>query len=183
MTQPSRRQFLGMLTASTVLPLVGADAVVATGAAASPRSLRIRTITAGVGLTDPTDLARAETTIALLERAKQVFEARNYEVQTLRIATPPIMAESDARTRDTALRHLQALDELAAARDVRVSIGPVLLADRPDPHLPAWAAELIRTTRNVNFTVTVASPERGAAPHAASVAAQAMVAIARATPD
>ena len=184
MTQPSRRDFLGMVAASTVLPLAGVNSVLrGNRTSTSARSLRIRTITAGVGLKSPTDLSRVEAAIALLERAKKVFEADNYEVQTLRVATPPIMAAVNDRTREAALAQLQALDELAAARDVRVSIGPVFSADHPAPHLPAWAAELVRTTRNLNFTVVVASPERGTAPRAATVAAQTMVAIARATPD
>ena len=59
----------------------------------------------------------------------------------------------------------------------------MLSADRPEPHLPAWATELARTTKNLSFTVAVATPERGIARHAATVAAQTMAAIARATPD
>jgi uncharacterized protein (UPF0210 family) len=183
MTHPSRRDFLGMLGASTMLPLLGVDSVLGAAKAPAPaRSLRIRAITAGVGLKAPTDLTRIEATIALLERARKVFEADDYEVQTLRVATPPIMAGLNDRAREVALAQLQALDELAVARDVRIGIGPVLAADHVDPNLPAWAAELVRTTRNLNFTVVVASPEGGPAPRAATVAAQTMVAIARATP-
>jgi uncharacterized protein len=184
MTPLSRRDFLDMLAASTVLPLVRVNAVPqATGESAAARALRIRTITAGVGLRSPTDLTPVEAAIALLDRAKHVFEADEYEVQTLRVATPPIMTEANERTREVALAQLQALDELAVAHGVRVSIGPVMSADRPEPQLPAWAAELMRTTKNLNFTVVVASPERGTAPRAATVAAQTMVAIARATTD
>jgi uncharacterized protein (UPF0210 family) len=184
MTPPSRRDFLGMLAASAVLPLVGdAPGLRARWAPAPARSLRIRTITAGIGLSSPADLKRVEDTIALLGRAKKVFESDDYEVQTLRVATPPIMAEANDRTREAALAQLQALDELATAHDILVSIGPVFSANRPDPRLPAWAAELLRTTKQLSCTVVVASPERGTAPHAATVAAQTMVAIARATLD
>jgi uncharacterized protein (UPF0210 family) len=173
-----------MLAASTVLPLVRINSVPGvTRAPAAARPLRIRTITAGIGLRSPTDLTRVEAAIALLDRAKHVFEADDYEVQTLRVATPPIMTAANDRTREAALTELQALDALAVAHGVRVSIGPVLSADLPEPQLPAWAAELMRTTKNLNFTVVVASPERGTAPRAAAVAAQTMVAIARATPD
>jgi uncharacterized protein len=183
-TQPSRRDFLGLLAASAVLPLSGIDSVLrASRAPASARSLRIRTITAGVGLRDLADLTRIETAIGLLERAKKVFEAQDYEVQTLRVATPPIMADSKERAREGALARLKALDELAVARDVRVSIGPVLLADQAEPELSSWAAELVRTTENLNCTMVVASPEQGTAPRAAAVAAQTMVALAQSTPS
>jgi uncharacterized protein len=184
MTQPTRRDFLGILAASTVLPLVGTDSLLrGFRASAATRSLRIRTITAGIGLSSPTDLKRVEAAIALLERAKKVFDADGYEVQTLRVATPPIMAEANDRAREAALAQLQALDVLAVAHGVRVSIGPVLSADHAEPHLAAWVAELVRTTKNLNLTVAVASPQRGTAPRAATVAAQTMVAIAHATPD
>jgi len=184
MPPPSRRNFLSLLAASTVLPFVGVDTVPRRIKALAPtRSLRIRTITAGVGLSNPTDLAQVEAAIALLGRAQRIFEADNYEIQTLRIATPPLMAEVDDRAREAALPQLQALDRLAAAHDVRVSIGPVLLADNPAPHLSAWAAELLRTTKNLNLTVAVATPEGGIAPRAATVAAQTMVATSRTTPD
>jgi hypothetical protein len=49
------------------------------------RALRVRTITAGVGLRNPAELQRVETAIATLERARRIFEDEDYEVQTLRI--------------------------------------------------------------------------------------------------
>jgi uncharacterized protein (UPF0210 family) len=184
MTEPSRRDFLGMLAASAVLPIAGVNTVLrATKARAAARPLRIRTITAGVGLRDLADLRKVEAAMALLGRARRVFEADDYEIQTLRVATPPLLAGADDRTREAALAQLQALDELAVARDVRVSIGPVMTAGRPEPELPAWAAELVRSTRTLNLTVAVVSPERGAVARAATVAAQTMVAIARGTAD
>jgi uncharacterized protein (UPF0210 family) len=175
-----------MLTASTALPLLAATPTAGLHPATAPpaaRSLRIRTITAGVELSSITDLKRVEAAASLLDRAKKAFEADEYEVQTLRIAIPPIMAGAGYRAQEHALARLQALDELAVAGGVRVGIGPISSADELEPGLPAWAAELARTTRNLNFTVVVASPDRGAAPRAAAIAAQTMVAIARATPD
>jgi uncharacterized protein len=169
-----------MLAASAALPLVR-HAPGSRAAGAPP--LRIRTITAGVGLSSPTDRGRVEAAIAMLGRGRKVFESEGYEVQTLRIATPPLMEAADDRARETALTQLQALDELASGHGILLSIGPVLSADRPEPHLPAWSAELARTTKNLSFTVAVATPEGGTARHAATVAAQTMAAIARATPD
>ncbi len=123
MTPPSRRSFLGLLAASAVLPFVRPNAVPGgMKARARKRSLRIRTITAGVGLENSTGRTRVETAIALLERAKKSFEADDYEVQTLRVATPPIMAEADDRAREAALAPLRAL-EATARREGRVYLG------------------------------------------------------------
>ena len=180
MSGPSRRDFLALLAAPAVLPLAGARSVFT--AAGQPRPFRIRTITAGVGVTKPADLRRIEEAIGLLERTRKVFEGYEYEVQTIRVATPPLLADSTPQAREAALRHLRALDDLASERDVRVSIGPVLLADRADRELPAWGVELVRTTRNLSFTVVVAAPDREVFGHPAAVAAETMVGLARSTP-
>ncbi len=184
MARPSRRDFIGMVTASAMLPLLGGlSGPRSRRRLALARSLRVRTITAGVGIRSLTDLRPVEAAIALLERGRKVFEAEDYEVQTLRIATPPVATESRNRSPEVALARLRALDELASARDVRVAIGPVLAADHDDPELPDWAAELARTTKVLNFTVIVSSPGQGTAPRAAAAAARTMMALAHSTPD
>ena len=184
MSEASRREFLGMLAASAALPLVRhAHDLRFREAPRSARPLRIRTITAGIGLSSAGDRGRVESAIAVLDRGRKLLESEGYEVQTVRVATSPFMAEADDRARDEALTSLQALDELASARGALLAIGPVLTADRAAPHLAAWAAELLRTTKNLSFTVRVASSEGGAAPHAATVAAETMAAVARATPN
>jgi uncharacterized protein (UPF0210 family) len=174
----SRREFLELLAASAALPLVGHTP----DSRAAPPT-RIRTITAGVGLSSATDRGPIEAAIAMLGRARKRFESEGYEVQTLRIATPPLMAAADDRAREAALAQLQGLDELVSGHGTILAIGPVLSADRAEPNLPAWAAELARTTKSTSFTIAVATPDGGTAPHAATVAAQTIAAIARATPD
>src|SRR5262245_5281342 len=177
MTEASRRKFLGMLAASAALPLVRhAEDLGFRGVPRDARPLRIRTITAGIGLSSAGDRGRVEAAIAMLGRARKAFESKGYEVQTVRVATTPFMAEADDRAREGALSQLQALDALVSGQGALLAIGPVLTADRPEPHLPAWAAELARTTRNLNFTVSVAFQERGTAPRAAAVAAATMAA-------
>lgn len=182
MTAPSRRDFLSMMVATAVLPGAKLDLFSRRPRVLRPRALRVRTITAGVGLRSPTELQRVETAIAMLERAKRVFEGEDYEVQTLRIATPPLLARSNERGRDAALVQLRALDDLTASRGVMLSIGPVLTADRDEAHLASWTAELVESTKSLNCTVLVASPDHGPAPRAAAVAAETMVALARGTP-
>ena len=172
-----------MLAASAAAPLVGGVRLGLLAAQPAARPVRIRAITGGVGLKGATDLQRVDAAITVLKRAAQLFTDDGYEVQTLRIATPPFMARADRRARDATLPALRALDEHVTSRDVRIGIGPVLTADRPEPGLAAWAAELASTTRNLSFTVSVASADRGAAPEAARVAAETMHAIAAGTPD
>jgi uncharacterized protein (UPF0210 family) len=146
------------------------------------RPFRARTITAGVGLETAKKLDRLEAAMSLLERGKRFFEADGYEVETLRVATPPLVADLRGSARDAALADLQALDRVARSGDVLVSIGPILLADRADTTLPAWAAELARTTTQISFSVVVAAPGSGTRPKAVKVAAEVIVAISGSTP-
>jgi uncharacterized protein (UPF0210 family) len=181
MTELSRRELLTLLGAAALGPRVGPGR--GTRGPSPGVGFRIRTITAGVTLRDPSDHAAVDRALPFLARARQGFVDAGYEVQTVRVATQPLLARVGPRERAAALPALQALDRTVTAANARLSIGPVPGADAAaDPaEFARWAAELLRTTRNLSCTVTVASPDAGVATGAASAAAQAMLAIARAT--
>src|SRR3989440_11082087 len=143
---------------------------------------RIRTITAGVNLRNTSDLATVESAIAFLQRAKKKFEAEGYEIQTLRIATQPLPEYLNGKSRAAALADLRAIDGVVSSKNVLFSIGPVITDDRYDPEFQSWATQLVKETKNINFSVTVASPERGIHRQTALTAAEAIVAIIHATP-
>jgi uncharacterized protein (UPF0210 family) len=143
---------------------------------------KIRTITAGVNLKDTTDLATIESAVLFLQRARNEFAAAGYEIQTLRIATQPLPEYLKGKSRNDVLADLKKIDEVISAKDVILSIGPVITDDRHDPEFASWATELVRETRSINFSVTVASPERGIHRQTALTAAEAIVAISKSTP-
>jgi uncharacterized protein (UPF0210 family) len=175
MTQPtSRRRFLGMLGAAGLMW----PAVTRTE---SP-GFRVRTITAGVALRHADDLARVDEALRFLAQAKQAYVARGYEVQTIRIATQPLAEYLPAWQGGAGLEALRAIDRRAVEADVAFSIGPVLTTDEYVAGFGPWAASLVRGTRNLSFTVHVASPGRGVHEQAARSAAEAIAAISRATP-
>ena len=149
-----------------------------------PKSHRfkIRTITAGINLKNTSDLVSVESAIGFLQRAKKKFEDEGYEIQTVRIATQPFPEYLNGKTRREALADLKKIDEVVTANGVLLSIGPVITDDRHDPDFALWATQLVKETRNVNFSVTVASPERGIHSQTALTAAEAIVAIANTTP-
>lgn len=142
---------------------------------------RIRTITAGVNLDSVSDFASIESAVAFLERAKKEFEAAGYEVQTLRIATQPLKEYLNDRSRDQAIPALKTIDRLIASKNVVLSIGPVITQDKYEPQFSSWAANLIRATSNISLSVSVASKSQGIHSQTALAAAEAMVAISRAT--
>ena len=149
---------------------------------AESRHFRIRTITAGVNLKSTSDLATLEAAIGFLERTKKKFEAAGYEIQTLRISTQPLPDYLNGQSREAALSGLKKLDDLVSSHNVLLSIGPVINDDRHDAQFAAWAVELVHETKNINFSVTVASPQRGIHTQTAITAAEAIVAISKASP-
>src|SRR6266513_606432 len=181
MSDLSRRDMLALLGAAALTPFTRSAWRGPSRDVTGP-GFRIRTITAGITLRHPADMEGPEAALAFLKRAKRTVVDAGYEVQTLRIATQPVLEGAGPRARADALPSLHALDRAVAAENVLLSIGPVLAPDDYDAEFGAWAAEFIRTTRNTSFSARVASPERGASPRGVTAAGEAMAAIARATP-
>jgi len=142
---------------------------------------RIRTITAGVNLKSVSDLGTIESAMAFLERAKKEFETAGYEVQTLRIATQPLNEYLNDRSLNAAIPALKTIDLLITSKNVLLSIGPVITEDKYDPEFSSWAVDLIRETNNIFFSVSVASKSHGIHNQTSLTAAEAMVAISKAT--
>src|SRR5258708_12904607 len=107
MTDLSRRELVALLGAAALGPRIGP------GRRAPVRSagvgFRVRTITAGTTLRDPGDHAPVDRALAFLARARQRFVAAGYEVQTVRVATQPLVAGVGPRERAAALPAPQAL--------------------------------------------------------------------------
>jgi uncharacterized protein len=143
---------------------------------------KIRTITAGVNLKNTSDLVTIEAAIEFLQRAKKKFEDEGYEIQTLRIATQPLPEYLNGKSRRDALADLKKIDQVVSAKNVLLSIGPVITDDRHDTEFPSWAAQLVKETKNINFSVAVASLERGVHSQTVLTAAEAIVAISKGSP-
>ena len=145
------------------------------------RRFRIRTITAGVNLDGPGDLKTIESAIEFLQHARKKFEDEGYEIQTVRIATQPFSQYLNGKSRVDAIADLKKIDAVLSARNVILSIGPVITADRHDTEFAAWATQLVKETKNISFSVTVAS-ERGVHTQTALTAAETIVALSKAVP-
>ncbi|HEU5236652.1 MAG TPA: DUF711 family protein, partial [Pyrinomonadaceae bacterium] len=125
---------------------------------------RIRTITAGINLKSTSDVSSVASAITFLQTAKKKFEDAGYEIHTLRIATQPLPQYLNGKSRQEALADLKKLDATVSSAGVLLSIGPVITDDHYDPAFASWASALVLETRNINFSVSVASPERGIHP-------------------
>jgi uncharacterized protein (UPF0210 family) len=174
----SRRQILTLI-GTLGLPLSMTDLLAASNDPSVAKPLRVRTITTGIDLSPRGESQRLDSALDFLAAAKRSFANAGYEVQTLRIATNPWLAGASPRDRQQLLARLRELDKIVAERGVILGIGPVLTEDRADDSLAEWANELIGTTREILFSVVIASPERAVHGAAAMVAAQITAALAR----
>ena len=174
-----------MLTRRDALTLVGGAALAPAALSATTvrKPVRVRTITAGVSLDNPSQSDRFESAIAALERGRAAFEQAGYVVETTRIATNPFLAKLDPAARAKALSQLETLDRLAAAKGVTVSVGPVLTEDRDDAALADWAREFVTRTKTMSFSAVIASPAQGTHARAAATAASIVQALTTALPD
>jgi uncharacterized protein len=148
---------------------------------AKTHRFRIRTITAGVNLSSTYDLKTIESATEFLQQARKKFEDAGYEIQTVRIATQPFSQYLNGKSRLDAIADLKRIDDVLSAKNVILSIGPVINSDRYDPEFAPWAAQLVQQTKNISFSVTVAS-ERGVHTQAALTAAETIVALSKASP-
>lgn len=173
----SRREFVSLVGMGLALPFAHS-----LGAEVAAPSYRIRTITAGVHFQDTFDLDRARAAVEFLQRSRQAFVAKGYEVQTLRIATQPLQEYLPDWTSTSSLQALKTLDQFAVNSGVLCSIGPVITADEYHQDFADWAAELIQQTKNISFTCQVASAKQGVHYQAVRTAAETIHALAQGTP-
>jgi uncharacterized protein (UPF0210 family) len=161
MTDWTRRDVLSAVAAGLATAELPRAARGAADKNASEPSMRIRTITAGVALSRLEDVGAVEKALGRLSRARERMKGAGYEVQTIRVAITPLVAGLDAGQRRLAMSALEKIDAVIAAADALLSIGPLLTADRVDPDLGKWAAELVRRTQRASFSVMVSSVEHG----------------------
>jgi uncharacterized protein (UPF0210 family) len=123
---------------------------------ADAKGFRIRTLTGGTAITAYSDVHAVEASLDFLASAKRRFEQAGYEVQTVRIALPPILMGASAAARADALPGLIALDGLAAAHGALISIGPAFSSGDSDTGVDTRALQLVGATKVLSFSGSIA---------------------------
>jgi uncharacterized protein (UPF0210 family) len=175
MSALSRRSFIGLLGAGSM------SAVATLKPQDSDSLFRVRTITAGVELGAPTDIDTLRSATRFLGLAKARF-AESLEVQTTRISTQPLPRYLPGWLSTEGVEAVRRLDEFASAAEVVVSVGPVLTEDADAPGFASWATDLLQATASTSFSSFMASAEHGIHRRSIGAAAEAISAIAQATP-
>ena len=172
-TKFSRREIIGLLGAGALMGMMPRVA------GAGQKLFRIRTITAGVQMQNTSDTTSLMNAIEFLLQARSSYQALGYEVQTVRVATQPLTEYCEDWSSDRSIEKLLKLDQIATAHQLNFSIGPVITKNLLKKDFAAWAAELIKNTQSINFSVQVASTKLGVHQQTVDVAAEAIQSIAQ----
>ena len=153
--------------------------------------MKIRSLTVGVPVRWPFDPTRLDAAGDFARDLRAKLTAGGYEVQTVRMAGPPlntVLAKADI---GEALGYARALEAAALERGFEyVSVGPVRILDAPSARRQQAALdfidmlpEIVRTTEVTFCSVLVASHNGGVHLPAVERTAAAIADIARTTPD
>jgi uncharacterized protein len=141
------------------------------------KDFRIRTLTAGVPISSYADTHAVGSALDFLADARRRFEQAGYVVQTIRVALNPLLLGASPAARADALPNLAALDRIAAAHGAVLSIGPVFSAGDAADAIGEWALQLMRATKALSFSGSVASPLHGVHRDAILMAARVISAL------
>ncbi len=142
---------------------------------------RIRTITAGINLSNLADTSALISAIKFLRHSRKEYIEAGYEVQTIRVATQNFYQYLDTSTHDEALPFLVKFDKITQKENVVLSIGWLLPPDTYDPDIAQWVTKLITQTQTISFSLPISSskPGVGVLPHSIKAASEIIVAISK----
>jgi uncharacterized protein (UPF0210 family) len=122
---------------------------------------RIRTITAGITLENLDDLNAIKNAITFLEKAKNSYINKGYEVQDIRISTQNLHELVTDKPTEHTLQQLKEIDKILVQNSISLSIGELITGNQYDEKLAEWTVELIKETSNINFSVPISSESLG----------------------
>jgi uncharacterized protein (UPF0210 family) len=142
-----------------------------------PARPKIRAITAFINLDRAQYQQQVADAMAMLKRARTVFESRDYEVETIRITTQPFPEYTKGLTTEQALAFFKNYDALAEQQKFAASIGPAML-NAGDPESQAdLLVDVLKSTKSINASLVVAD-ENGVRWPSVGAAARTMLKLA-----
>lgn len=122
---------------------------------------RIRTITAGITLKNLDDLNAIKNAITFLEKAKNSYINKGYEVQDMRMATQNLHELVTGTPTEHTLQQLKEIDKILIENNIGLSIGELISGNQYDEDLAVWTIQLVKETSNINFSVPISSESLG----------------------
>jgi uncharacterized protein (UPF0210 family) len=94
---------------------------------------KVRAITGFVRLDRATWQSQIADTLTVLRKVQSAFEARGYQIESLRIVTQQLPELVSGLSEDEALAFLTQLDQLSGKENFIPNVGPAMLHDSDDP--------------------------------------------------
>lgn len=117
---------------------------------------KVRAITGFVRL----DTANFQTQIAevliVLRKAQSEFQARGYEVESVRVTTQPLAELVSGMSETQALAFLQQLDNVSVKESFLPNVGPGMLKDSDDPAAMHLLERALSTLPNIEASAIIA---------------------------
>ena len=120
---------------------------------------KVRAITGFMHLDRGQYKTQVQEALAMLRKAKVVYEQAGYEVQTIRISTQPFPRYTQGSSRQEILAFFREYDALAKKEGFDTAIGPAMVADGDDPSQAELLGEILRNTTTLNASMVVAGED------------------------
>jgi uncharacterized protein len=123
------------------------------GAQTNPK---VRAITGFVRLDRGQWQAQIGDTLGVLRKVQSAFEARGYQVESLRIVTQPVGELVAGLPEEQALAFLTQLDQLSAKENFLPNVGPAMMHDSDDPAMMHLVESALSTLPNIEANTIIA---------------------------
>jgi len=121
--------------------------------------VKIRAITAFVNLDRTQYQIQIPEAMAMLKRARTIFESRGFPVQGVRIATQPFSEYTQGLSNDQALAFFRNYDALAQQQGFAASIGPAMFRPGDSAAQADLLVEILKNTKGLNASLVVAGDD------------------------
>jgi len=156
--QQSRRHCLHLVALLAALSLCGS-------ANAQQRKIidstkpKVRAITVFINLDRAQYQQEVADALKALKYARTVFESRDFEVETIRIATQPFPEYTKGLSTEQAVAFFKEYDALATKEKFAASIGPAMLNAGDSAAQADLLAEILKNTKSINASLVVAGED------------------------
>lgn len=123
---------------------------------ASSDKPKVRAITGFVRLDPANFQAQIADVLIVLRKAQSEFQARGYEVESVRVTTQPLAELVSHMSETQALAFLQQLDNLSVKENFLPNVGPAMLKDSDDPAAMHLLERALSTLPNIEASAIIA---------------------------
>ena len=156
--QQSRRHSFRLIALLTLLSLSGSANAQQRRIVDSTKP-KVRAITVFINLDRTQYQQQVADALKALKYARTVFESRDFEVETIRIATQPFPEYVKGLTTEQAVALFKEYDALATKEKFAASIGPAMLNSEDSAAQADLLAEILKNTKSINASLMVAGDD------------------------